>query len=125
MKYFKKIRIVIMIGGILAGLTFFVPVQKNIVYAQITEPLLLGRCFPDSPNVSVGESVSWVADVSGGRDGRYRYSWSGTDKLLGSSWTARKSYDTPGIKTASVRIRTRVQTIVRTCSVNVGGSVLG
>jgi len=125
MKYSKKNKIIIVATGILAGLAFLFPVLKNIAYAQVREPILQGRCFPDSPNVSVGESVSWVADVSGGSDGRYSYSWSGTNKLLGSSWTTRKSYDTPGIKTASVRIRTRVQTIVRTCSVNIGGEVLG
>lgn len=81
-------------------------------------PALSGSCFTNPSSIIVGQSVTWLVDVGGG-DGLYSYSylWSGSDNLNGQNSSMTKVYNTPGIKTATVRIRSGSQQIFRNCSV--------
>lgn len=57
-----------------------------------------------SPNpANVGETVTWLASVSGGTS-PYTYSWSGSDGLSGSGLSVSKSYGTVGSKTGTVNV---------------------
>jgi hypothetical protein len=64
--------------------------------------------------------VTWSASASGG-NGRYYYSWSGTDSLYGNSQSISKLYSNTGLKTAYVTITSDGQTASTNCtnSVNI------
>lgn len=62
------------------------------------------RCYPSVSSAVVGQTVTWVAQVSGGA-GYYSYDWSGTNNLNGHSKTVSKTYSTDGTKRASVTVR--------------------
>jgi ribosomal protein S28E/S33 len=79
-------------------------------------------CSANVNSAAVGNSVRWNAYASGG-NGSYRYSWNGTDGISGSSQSAYRSYNNPGIKYASVTVWSDGQSVTQSCSgsVNVGG----
>jgi hypothetical protein len=84
------------------------------------DPPLGGDCFAEPSQPVVGETVTWNANVHGGRGLYYNYySWSGSDNLEGSRFNASKVYNTPGVKTATIRVKSGNQQIFRSCSVNV------
>lgn len=101
------------------GLLFMSGIN-NFVLAD--DPPIVGRCFPDSSIVSIGQQVSWVADFAGG-SGFYRYDWIGTDNLSGGGWTVNKIYDKPGLKTATVRVNSGTKQAVRSCTVTVNSTI--
>lgn len=86
------------IGLFLFGLLGLIPLV-NTVNAQA----LSVSCSVSTTTPSVGGTVTWLSDVSGGT-GSYTFSWSGTESLTGSSGTVNKAYTTTGVKTASVSI---------------------
>lgn len=73
-------------------------------------------CQPNYSVASIGETVTWYANVSGG-SGNYNYSWSGTDGLSGNGSSVTKSYNSRGNKNASVTVSSGG----KTASANCGG----
>jgi hypothetical protein len=83
-------------------------------------PSLGGGCVAEPSQAVVGEEVTWNADIFGGRGAAYtNFYWSGSESLEGKKTSIRKIYQTPGVKTATVRIRSGNQQILRSCSVTV------
>lgn len=83
---------------------------------------LSGSCAINPSTAYVNQDVSFSATASGGNGG-YTYTWTGDNGLNSSSqsFTGRFSY--PGVKTATVTIRSSDgQTITRSCTVNVQDS---
>lgn len=78
------------------------------------EPLYVS-CRANTTRADVDEDVRWSADVDGG-NGSYRYEWDGSESLDGSSRNVTISYDNPGIKSASVRVRSGNRSVTRSCS---------
>jgi hypothetical protein len=89
----------------------------------VVDPIALtGSCVGSPSSVNVGQSVIWTANASGG-SGNYTYNWSGA--VTGNSSSVNNSYQTTGVKTATVTISDGNQTITRNCSVNVGTAPVG
>lgn len=84
---------------------------------------LLVSCSVNTNFAQVGSSVTWQSYVSGG-NGNYRYTWDGSDYLRGTSRNVSVSYNSNGLKTASVTVRSDGQTVTQSCSnsVNIGTS---
>lgn len=98
---------------ITSGTTTVVSPQPQI----ITNPLLVS-CSPSISNVGVGGFVTWTAQVSGG-GGNYTYFWSDSDHTTGNAASLLASYSTTGIKTASVKVTSginTIQTVTQQCS---------
>jgi hypothetical protein len=74
---------------------------------------LTGSC-PTSGTYDEGDTVTWIADASGGT-GSYTYSWSGD--VSGSSRTEQKTYNSSGTKNSTVTITSGSESITRSCSV--------
>lgn len=112
-------------------------IQKSQVFA--VDPTLGGGCFADPVVVKTGQAVTWHADIFGGKGlNSYIYSWSGSENLNSRSGSLKKTYETPGVKNATVKVRSGSQQIFRNCTVTVldpddvgpndgleGGEVLG
>jgi hypothetical protein len=81
-------------------------------------------CYATPANANMGDTVTWVTNVSGG-NGSYTYSWTGTDGLSGSGQTVYKSYSNPGPKTATVTVYAGGIAASQTCSMNVGSTYYG
>lgn len=96
-------------------------VAYNPPYYPPAQPPVYGNdldigCFADPDSARVNQPVNWTAEVSGGY-GPYRYSWSGTDGLTGSSNSIVKYYSTAGAKSAVVTITSSDgRTGTRACS---------
>ncbi len=71
-------------------------------------------CSTSNTSVPLGATVSWNANVSGG-SGYYTYQWSGSDQIYGSNSSITVSYNTPGIKYATVTVNSNGQTITQSC----------
>lgn len=76
---------------------------------------LLVSCSVNSTFAQIGSSVTWQTYVSGG-NGSYRYTWDGSDYLRGSSRNVSVSYNSNGVKTASVTVRSDGQSVTQSCS---------
>lgn len=81
-------------------------------------------CSANRSSAQIGESIIWTAYPTGGT-GNYKYSWSGSENLSGSTQSVERSYSTVGSKTATVTVETRGQTITRTCSTVITGITQG
>ncbi len=79
-------------------------------------------CSANSTYTQVGGRMVWQSYVSGG-NGAYSYNWYGTDNLNGYTQNLDTYYNTPGVKTAYVVVRSGNQTVTQYCSntVTVGG----
>jgi hypothetical protein len=75
-------------------------------------------CSSNYDEIETGDSVRYTADATGG-SGSYRYSWSGTNSLSGTSRTVTKNYSTDGEKTARITVTSGGQTASATCYVDV------
>ncbi len=77
-------------------------------------------CYTTNTNINVGDSTTWIANVSGG-NGSYNYNWYGTDSLSGYSSSISRTYGYSGTKTASVTVSSGGYTASANCnnSVNV------
>ena len=85
--------------------------------AAVTQPLT-GSC-PTSGVYATGQSVNWSAIASGG-NGTYTYLWSGD--ASGSGQTVNQSYNSIGIRNATVVITSGNESITRSCSVNINNN---
>jgi len=90
--------------------------QCTVTVQAPQQPATLnGSCYATPSTANVNDTVTWVANATGG-SGSYTYSWSGWDNLSGTSQTVSKSYNYAGTKTATVAITSGGQTIYRDCS---------
>jgi hypothetical protein len=83
-------------------------------YNNYNIPLTVS-CSVNTPFAPVGTRVSWTALPSGG-NGNYSFSWSGNDSVYGYNRTLDIFYNSPGIKNATVTVRSGNQSISRVCS---------
>ena len=72
-------------------------------------------CSVNTPFAPIGTRVSWIALPSGG-NGNYSFSWSGNDSVYGYNRTLDIFYNSPGVKNATVTVRSGNQSISRVCS---------
>ncbi len=86
-------------------------------------PAITANCTGSPSRVEVGEIVTWQAHATGG-NGYFSYTWSGTESLSSNYPTITKRYNTPGTKTATVRITSNFETVTRTCTVVVEEEVV-
>lgn len=82
-------------------------------------------CSAESGAINTNKSVKWRAYATGG-NGEYKYIWSGTDDLKGSSSNISKTYKTAGQKIATVKVVSNGITVTQDCtgSVNVTEPVM-
>ncbi len=71
-------------------------------------------CYPETTYTNTGSLIVWRAYATGG-NGRYTYSWSGTDSLSGRDDVASRVYSRPGIKSASVVVRSNNRSTTASC----------
>lgn len=71
-------------------------------------------CYPETTYTDTGSLVVWRAYANGG-DGRYSYTWSGTDSLSGRSDAISRTYSRPGVKSASVTVRSNNRSTSASC----------
>jgi hypothetical protein len=90
------------------------PVQQN----------LDGSCTINPSDVTVGESVTFSANATGG-NGNYQYNWSGSNGISSSGQSFTGYFSNTGTQTANVTITSNGQSITRSCSVNVQGNQYG
>lgn len=83
-----------------------------------------GSCSANVSSANIGQQVTWQGTASGGA-GNYHFFWSGDDKLVGITQSVTKSYTTPGTKSTTVQIVSGATNVVRTCSVEIGGTGTG
>lgn len=72
-------------------------------------------CSANTSFAPVGTIVSWQAYASGG-NGSYSYSWYGSDSVYGYNRTLDIFYNSPGIKNASITVRSGSKSITQACS---------
>jgi len=79
-------------------------------------------CYPSVYYTTTDGRIEWQAIADGG-NGRYSYSWSGTDSLSGNNDSVTKRYTRTGSKYASVTVRSAGRSTTATCgSVNINPS---
>ena len=77
-------------------------------------------CFPTRSNARVGETITWIASVTGG-NGAYYYTWNGTDGFSSNSAAPSIMYSGNGEKFASVTVTSSNQMVTVSCgSVRIG-----
>lgn len=98
--------------------------QTYPVYPTYYNTALGGTCSANVNTARPGGLVTWSVSPIGG-NGRYTYSWTGTDGLLNYNAIARAQYSITGTKFATVTIFSNGQTAIITCtnSVNVAYDV--
>jgi trimeric autotransporter adhesin len=72
-------------------------------------------CRADRTAITEGESVRWTATPTGG-NGRYGFTWEGTDNLNSASRSVSKVYNDTGYKDARVTVTSGRQTITKNCN---------
>lgn len=82
-------------------------------------------CSVNQNFIQTGGTATWTAYPSGG-DGRYTYSWSGTENLYGSGKSVYNRYNYTGQKTAKVTVYSDGQSVTRSCdnALTVGSQVI-
>jgi hypothetical protein len=94
-----------------------VAVSANYVakYVISTNGLDIG-CFADPTNADINQPITWTSEVLGGV-GPYKYTWTGSNDLIGTQSSIIKSYGTSGEKNAIVTITSADgRTGTRACS---------
>lgn len=84
---------------------------------------LEATCSVNTSSASVGQPVTWSANVTGG-SGYYTYSWSGSNNLYGSGSSINATYNTNGQQTAEVTVTSNSgQSVTAQCTntVTIGG----
>ncbi len=79
---------------------------------------IYASCSTNTTYAQIGGQVVWQAYVSGGT-GAYTYNWYGTDNLNGYGQNIDTYYNTPGLKTAYVVVRSGNQSATAYCTNNV------
>ncbi|MFA5935182.1 MAG: hypothetical protein WC827_04855, partial [Candidatus Paceibacterota bacterium] len=107
----KTARVTVTSGGITSSATCYTTVEEQTSDLEVS-------CSADDDNIESGESIRWVAEADGGT-GSYRYSWSGTDDLDGSSRTVKQKYYDEGEKKARVKVTSGDDVEYATCYADV------
>ncbi len=76
-------------------------------------------CYASDRSITAGQGVAWQVSQSGGDYLSYSYSWTGTDNLSGSGTPVVKTYNTSGLKLATVTVKSGEQTATASCTVEV------
>jgi len=119
------------------GYNYYQPTYVQPTYVQPTyvQPTYYGGtnqsgleigCFADPGTALVNQPVTWKAEVTGGAL-PYKYTWTGSDGLAGSSDTAIMYYSTTGAKNAIVTVtsadgRTGTQACSNTANISRPGA---
>ena len=101
------------------GVNCNINTNHNIINNQVvtTYSNLSASCYASPNSATIGQSVQWIANASGG-NGNYTYSWSGD--ASGSGVNVNKTYNTSGTKTATLVVHSSDgQSLTRSCSMNV------
>ena len=101
MKHNKIIYSLLSIASVCAVVGIVFAVTSIKAYAQ-TVPFQ-ASCYPTPATATVGQPVTWTANVVGGTK-TYIFTWSGDEGLLGNGSAQTKVYYTPGNKYASVKV---------------------
>ncbi len=88
--------------------------QNNNYYNNLN-----ASCVANQTSAYVGDGVYWSATGVTGGNGRYTYSWSGTDGLYGNGYSVYKNYNYVGTKFAYLTVYSNGQSVTRTCSLYV------
>lgn len=91
---------------------------------QMFIPALGASCYATPERIAPGESVTWLAIVSG-ITASTTYGWDGTDGLAGDRPLLTKQYATPGVKAALLTVTSGNARLVAACTnaVSVGARV--
>ncbi len=89
------------------------PVLQSTINS-IPNQALTVSCSSSRLTSTTNQGVTWTTFVTGGA-GNYRYVWSGTDGLTGEGTVVSKSYETSGVKSASVTVTSNNQTVTQPC----------
>ncbi len=81
-----------------------------------------GNCYISPSNAYINQDVTFSASATGG-NGSYTYSWSGSDGISAYAQSFTGRFSTYGSKTATVTITSNGQSITRSCSAYVQGSI--
>ncbi len=91
----------------------------TVTARPVDDPLLEAKIVPNRASVFTGDTVTWMAEVSGG-NGVYTYSWSGDPETLsGTESTASVTYTSVGLKNARVTVTSGGQTVTAPATLNV------
>ncbi|MES2314359.1 MAG: hypothetical protein V4524_00265 [Patescibacteria group bacterium] len=97
-----------------SGCGTYYPPTYNTPPQPSASPLYV-QCYPQPLTANVGDSATWVSNISGG-NGSFSYSWSGTDGLVGAGPSIAKVYYTSGSKSATLTVTSGSQTKSVSCS---------
>ena len=92
-------------------------VFKNKQTTPVAPTPLSVSCRVSPTRAEVGDNVTWSATASGGTSTNYIYSWTGA--VTGSGSTKTTSFNSIGVKTATVTVSAGGQTATRTCSMTI------
>ncbi len=96
------------------------PSEVSSSTGTTTQPLT-GACSVEVKRQPNSMLIAWKA-IPGGGNGKYTYSWSGTDGLTGNNYVAQKIYNmTTGAQTATVVITSGAEQITLECGADVQG----
>lgn len=84
--------------------------STNYTYSSLSV-----SCYSMPTSASVGTTISWRSNPTGG-NGSYYVTWSGSEGLSGYGTTISKSYAYTGSKTATVTVTSGGQSISQNCS---------
>lgn len=97
------------------GNTIAIGNTYNYALASNSGTLDVG-CYSDPANINTNQPVTWNVEVSGGSE-PYKYSWTGSDGLVGTQASIIKYYSKAGEKNAIVTVTSADgKTTTRACS---------
>ena len=89
--------------------------NRDYDYERNYNSQLSVTCSANTSFAPVGTVVSWQAYASGG-NGKYSYSWYGSDSINGYNRSLDIFYNSPGIKNASITVRSGSKSVTQACS---------
>lgn len=104
--------VVVSSGKTVDSPTYITPVSSA---PTVKNTDLTVNCGPDIQNVSLGNSVVWLSNVSGG-NGDFVYSWEGSDGLSGTQKYLPMAYLSSGNKVAVLNVKSGSQSVSAVCA---------
>lgn len=113
----KSATVTITSGNESLALTCSAQVRGFMLESNENNPLS-GSCAISPGTFSIQNEVTWYANARG-ENGVYSYEWSGSPKLSGDEQSVKKKYNTTGIKTGEVKIRSDDRSFSLSCQIRV------